>query len=74
MSDRELHPENFNGLQFYHQRTNGEGRRASFFLLESMSHFHHRLPLQAGPGSFLVPTWSGYDSHGTVEKLFQVLV
>ena len=60
MSDRGLHPENFNGLQFYHQRTNGEGKGASFFLiLESMSHFHHRLPLQAGPGRFLVPTRSG---------------
>ena len=55
-------------LQFYNQRKSGEGEKITFFLiLEQMSSFHHQFLLHVGKGSFLVPTWSNWDCHSTME-------
>ena len=44
----------------------------TFFFFRFHIRFYHQLLLQVGQGSFLVPTSSSQDCHGTMEKLFQV--
>ena len=51
-------------LHFYSQRTSRE--KATVFLILELS-FHHRLLSHVRLGSFLVPAWSNWGHHGTVQ-------
>ena len=65
-------PQDLVGYSFIVKRKVGRGKDQFSFSFLSR---HQASILQVeGVGSFLVPTWSSQDCHGTMKKLFQVSV